>query len=67
MHPLVWIVVPVVALFLGVELVGFVRRGTWGASRELPYANAVLSLTAGALFVVWIARFAGAFGGPVSS
>lgn len=64
-HPLVWLAVPVVALFLGVELTGYARTGTWGASRRMRFSNALLVTTAALLFALWIARFAGMFGGPV--
>jgi hypothetical protein len=65
MHPLVWLAVPVVALLLGVELVGYARTHTWGASRRLRGADALMVTTAALLFALWIARFAGYFGGPV--
>ncbi len=65
MHPLVWVAVPVVALLLGVELVGYARTHTWGASRRLRGGDAVMVGTAALLFALWIARFAGYFGGPV--
>ena len=64
-HPLVWLAVPVVALFLGVELTGYARTGTWGASRRMRFSNALMVGTAALLFALWIARFAGLFGGPV--
>ena len=65
MHPLVWLVVPVVALFVGVETIGYVRTGNWGSSRRMRFSNVLMLGTSIALFVVWLARFAGAFGGPV--
>jgi hypothetical protein len=65
LHPLVWLAVPVVALFLSVELVGYVRTGTWGASRRMKGGDALMLTTATLLFVLWLARFAGYFGGPV--
>jgi hypothetical protein len=64
-HPLVWLAVPVVALFLGVELTGYARTGTWGASRRMRFSNVLMVGTAALLFALWIARFAGMFGGPV--
>ncbi|MBX3189335.1 MAG: DUF2752 domain-containing protein [Labilithrix sp.] len=64
MHPLVWIVVPVVGAFVVVELAGFVRTGAWGASMRVRGARVVMLATAALMFVVWIARFFGAFGGP---
>lgn len=65
MHPLVWIVMPILIGFLGVELFGYARSGTWGAGLRIPYARQILVGLALLLFVVWIARFYGAFGGPV--
>jgi hypothetical protein len=63
-HPLVWIVVPFVAAWLAIELVGFVRTGAWGASARIPHATRALVVVATLIFAVWIARFFGAFGGP---
>ena len=65
MHPLVWVAVPVVVLFLGVELVGYARTSAWGASRRLRGGDALMVGTAALLFALWLARFAGLFGGPV--
>ena len=65
MHPLVWLVVPVVAAFALVELVGYARTGAFGASRRVRGSDAAMLVTASLLFVVWIARFFGAFGGRV--
>jgi hypothetical protein len=66
LHPLVWLAVPVVAGVLCIELTGYVRTKTWGASRRVRGADALLTTTAFLLFALWIARFAGFFGGPVS-
>lgn len=65
MHPLSWFVVPLVAGIAVVELVGFARDARWGAARRLPFADGVLVATAASMLIVWLARFAGAFGGPV--
>lgn len=65
MHPLVWIVVPAVALLLGIEVAGYLRTGTWGASSRVRGATATLVVVAVLVFSVWMARFFGAFGGPV--
>jgi hypothetical protein len=65
LHPLMWLAVPMVALFVGAELVGYARRGAWGASRRLPLSNVLMVGTAALLFALWIARFAGMFGGPL--
>jgi hypothetical protein len=65
MHPLVWVAVPVVTLLLGVELAGYVRTGRWGAARRMRGGDALMATTAALLFALWLARFAGYFGGPV--
>ena len=64
-HPLVWVAVPVVVLMLGVELAGYARTRTWGASRQMRGGDALMAATAAMLFALWVARFAGLFGGPV--
>jgi hypothetical protein len=65
MHPLVWIVAPFVALWLAIEILGYVRTGTWGASGDVRGFTPALVTLAALLFVVWLARFFGALGGPV--
>lgn len=65
MHPLVWLAVPVAALFIGAELLGYRRTGAWGASRRLPGSSFLMVGTAALLFALWLARFAGYFGGPL--
>jgi uncharacterized protein DUF2752 len=67
-HPLVPVVSPLVALVLGWNALSYVRRGRWSAAegaqgRWITRAAAML----GALMIaVWVARFLGALGGPVS-
>jgi hypothetical protein len=65
MHPLVWLAVPVVVAFLAVEALGYVRTGAWGASGRVRGSGVLMLVTAGLLFTLWVARFFGAFGGPV--
>jgi hypothetical protein len=65
MHPLVWLAVPVVLGFLVVEAVGYVRTGAWGASSKVRGSGVLMLVTSSLLFALWIARFLGAFGGPV--
>jgi len=66
LHPLVWLVVPVIAAFVLVEAAGYARTRTWATYRRVPGMRAVMLATAAALFVVWVARFFGAFGGPAT-
>lgn len=66
-HPLVFLVAPV---YIGVVValgVSYVRGGSKGApSRKVDRAVSVLAIAMfGLLFGVWLARFFGAFGGPV--
>jgi hypothetical protein len=65
MHPLVWLAVPVTLGFLAVEVRGYLTTRAWGASRRVRGADALMLLTASLLFALWIARWAGALGGPV--
>ena len=65
LHPLVWLAVPVVALFMTLEVVGYARTGAFGASRRMRGGGALMIITASLLFALWIARFLGYFGGPV--
>jgi hypothetical protein len=65
MHPLVWIVDPFVGAWLTSEIVGYLRKGRWGVSSEIPAARLMVSAVAVLLVVVWVARFLGALGGPV--
>jgi hypothetical protein len=65
MHPLMWLAVPVTLVFVGAELVGYARARAWGGSRRIPFSNVLMIGTAMLLFALWIARFAGYFGGPV--
>jgi hypothetical protein len=64
MHPLVWVLVPFVAAWIGIEVGGYVRSGAWGASGRIPHGGKALVGVAALTFAVWIARFYGAFGGP---
>ena len=69
-HPLVWLLAPVFALFVGAALLELLRPPGTGPWRASPIrwrgrgtnvaAIAVLVLT----LTVWLARFAGYFGGP---
>jgi hypothetical protein len=63
MHPLWPIVLPLGALAFSAEVLAYVRTGRWGAVLEGRPFRYVALLTFVALVVVWLARFAGAFGG----
>jgi hypothetical protein len=62
-HPLVWVTVPFVAVWLGIEIIGYLRTGAWGASSRVRHGTKLLVAIAAALFVVWIVRFCGGLGG----
>ena len=67
-HPLVPVVAPLVALVLLWNAASYVRRGRWSAAeglqgRWLTTAAATLGVL---MLAVWVARFLGALGGPVS-
>lgn len=66
-HPLVFIVTPIVSVMFAYNAFSYVKSGVWFASEKLKgrFVNAAW-LALGALMLgVWIARFFGAFGGPV--
>lgn len=76
MHPLWMILFPYLGALLAVQLGNYVRRGTWDAPPAEPSPSALSKAFASALapvtyvivallVVVWVARFFGAFGGPV--
>jgi Protein of unknown function (DUF2752) len=67
LHPLVFLVTPVIVIAFTYNAIEYVRRGQWFASEKLAgrWVNAAW-ITLGVLVVLlWIARFFGAFGGPV--
>jgi hypothetical protein len=64
-HPLAPLVVPVMAGFLLLGAVRYVRDGRWPVAHGKAAAAAGLVLWV-LLMAVWIARFYGAFGGPVA-
>jgi hypothetical protein len=61
LHPLSPVVVPWAALAAADRLLGFVRRAPARAPLPAPFAELLVA----ALIGVWVARFFGAFGGPV--
>lgn len=66
-HPLSPLLVPLVALFVGANALAYAAQGRWAVAEGLRGRPAtVASLLLGALLLgVWVARFLGAFGGPV--
>jgi hypothetical protein len=65
MHPLWFVVLPLVVVAGAVEMAGYVRTGAWGAAMKIPALKYAAYATAALLVMVWVARFFGAFGGPV--
>jgi hypothetical protein len=65
MHPLWFVVLPFATVAAAVEVVGYVRTGSWGAAPRIPALRYAGYAVAALLLLVWIARFFGAFGGPV--
>ena len=64
-NPLSFVVLPFVAVLVAMELGGFVvtnKFGTWTNKSAVRIAGITMCA---ALFLVWIARFFGAFGGPI--
>lgn len=66
-HPLVLVGLPLVAAVFGVNSIVFVQTGRWGyvEGRMSKPVTALFTVLAVITFGVWIARFFGAFGGPV--
>ncbi len=67
LHPLVLVVSPFVAIIVALELGTYVwngNLGTWSEKKEARGATVVIAL---ALFMLWLSRFFGAFGGPVET
>lgn len=66
-HPLVFVVTPVIAVAFTYNALHYVRSGDWFASEKLKgrWINAAWIALGVAMLGVWIARFFGAFGGPV--
>lgn len=67
LHPLVFIVTPVIGVAFTYNALAYVRRGEWFASERLRsrwLTSAWVALGV-AMVTLWIARFFGALGGPV--
>lgn len=67
LHPLVFVVTPVIVVMFAYNALHYVRHGRWFASEKLsgPWVDAAWILLGAAMVALWIARFFGAFGGPV--
>lgn len=66
-HPLVFLVTPLITVMFTYNAIQYVRRGQWFASEKLkgPWVDAGWILLGVTMIALWIARFFGAFGGPV--
>jgi hypothetical protein len=64
LHPLWWAVAAYVGVVVSLEAVAYVRTGSLGARALSPLVQRVGLALLVALAIVWIARFAGAMGGP---
>lgn len=65
MHPLSFVVVPLLGLLVSLEMGRFVWTGELGHYGKMRVTKLTTLVLALALFALWIARFFGAFGGPV--
>ncbi|MFO0757843.1 MAG: DUF2752 domain-containing protein [Byssovorax sp.] len=66
-HPLAPVMSPVILMAFAINGMSYVRTGRWQASETAQgrwLTRGALALTV-AMMVVWVARFFGAFGGPV--
>ena len=64
-HPLWFVVFPALALCAAIEMGSYVWRGRTAGLDRNPVVQRVFTAILAALVVLWIARFFGAFGGPV--
>ena len=69
LNPIAPIVIPFVALLVGFEVGAYVKTGRFGFWSQPGKTKSAVRIAGiamcAALFVIWIARFYGAFGGPV--
>jgi hypothetical protein len=67
LHPLVFVVTPVIAVAFTYNALAYVRRGEWFASERVSgkWINRAWITLGVAMLALWIVRFFGAFGGPV--
>jgi hypothetical protein len=66
MHPMWMLVLPFLAGVAIAECVAFARVRRWGTVLDTRWGRRVSLGLLAALVAVWIARFFGAFGGPVA-
>lgn len=68
LHPLVFIVTPVIGLAFTYNSISYIRRGRWFATEGLKGRWVTTGwIVLGVIMIgLWIARFFGAFGGPVA-
>src|SRR6188768_1851692 len=68
LHPLSPVLAPLLVVALAYNALMYVREGRWAASEGLTHRwiTRLAVVAVAALFAVWIARFCGAFGGPVA-
>jgi hypothetical protein len=66
-HPLALLMVPTLGAYFGFNAVGYVLYNDWGIveSRLGRACNPIFTVLLITGFATWIARFFGAFGGPV--
>lgn len=67
LHPLAVVISPLVVGLLGYNAVMYIANGKWSAveAKQGPWITALVVVVGAAALLVWIARFFGAFGGPV--
>ena len=65
MHPLWFVVLPSLAAYLLIEVGAYVVRGRSFKLAQKKPVRIYFGVVIAALIALWLARFAGAFGGPV--
>jgi len=66
MHPLWLVVLPAITFAIVAEIRGYFRTGAWGGAMSSRATKPVTLVLVALLVALWVARFFGAFGGPVS-
>jgi hypothetical protein len=59
-------VLPALAILGGAEMFGYVKTGELGFVSKRAWFKWFARVVVAAIFGVWVARFLGAFGGPVA-